>query len=146
LKVTETVDVGGTLVAPLAGVVLVTVGGESTVNEKVELALIGVPAETSVTWLATTVAVHTAPAGRFADGVSVKLVAPPGGAGPIVNASGVPVGHCSVKADAVTFTALLKLTVMVADASTAVAPLAGVVEVTVGGESVVNEAVTLAAR
>ena len=49
----------------------------------------------------------------------------------------VPAGHSSLNAAAVTLTALLKFTVIVAVARTFVAPFVGVVVVTVGGASTV---------
>src|SRR5689334_328439 len=96
-------------------------------------------ASTSVTWLATTVTVQVAPAGRFAEGWSVKLVA--GEAGLTEKATGVPVGHSILKAEPVTLTLSLKVTVTLVLATTFVAPLAGVVLVTVGGVSTVKLAV-----
>jgi hypothetical protein len=94
---------------------------------------------------ATAVAVHIVPAGRLAFGVSVKLVAPPGGAGLRVKAEGVPLGHSRVNADAVTFTALLKLNATALVTCTAVALLVGVVEDTVGAVSTVKLIATFAA-
>jgi len=64
--------------------------------------------------------------------VRVNVVTPPGGTGARVNAIGVPVGHSSLNAEAVTLTALLNTTVTVVLASTFVAVLAGVVLVTTG--------------
>ena len=93
----------------------------------------------SVICEATTVTVHVTPAGSGLLGVSVNVVAPPGGAGESVNGSGVPVGHSSVNALAVTFTGLLNVTAGVVLASTFVAPSAGVVLLTLGGVSTVNE-------
>jgi hypothetical protein len=145
LKVTETVLLGDTSVAPLVGLVEATVGGVSMVKLQVKSLASGVPALTSVTWLAATVAVQTTPAGRFALGVKVKELAPPGGAGEIVKLSGVPLGHWRVNAVPVTLTAALKLTVSVVEADTDVAPFAGLTLVTVGAVSIVKVAVTLAA-
>ena len=82
---------------------------------------------------------HVTPAGSGLDGVNANVLTPPGGAGESVNGSGVPVGHSSVNALAVTFTGLLNVTAGVVLASTFVAPFAGVVLVTVGGVSIVNE-------
>jgi hypothetical protein len=92
LNVTDGVALASTLVAPFAGVVLDTVGGVSTVNEKLKSDDGCVPAR-SVICDATAVTVHTAPAGSGLDGVNANVVAPPGGAGPSVNATGVPAGH-----------------------------------------------------
>jgi hypothetical protein len=99
-----------------------------------------VPA-TSDTCDATTVTVQTVPAGNGAVGVNVNVVAGPGGDGLTENALGVAVGHSSLNAFAVTFTALLNETDGVTLASTAVSPLFGVVRVTLGGVSIVNEKV-----
>src|SRR5436305_9712546 len=97
------------------------------------------PASTSVTWLATTVAVQVTPPGRLAVGWRTKELA--GEAGVTVKATGVPVGHSSLKAEAVTLTGSLKLIVTVVFGLTLVAPLAGVVVVTAGAASVVKEKV-----
>ena len=80
--------------------------------------------------------VQTVPLGRFAFGVSVKLV---DGDELSVYASGVPVGHSRLNelVDAVTCSE--KLTVTVDVVATPVAPFVGTVLDTVGGWSVVNE-------
>src|SRR5690242_17191368 len=95
-------------------------------------------ASASLTLAAATVTVQTVPTSRLLLGVSVKLVA-----GPLpvvlVKATGVPVGHSTANALAVTFTGSLKLTVIFAPTATPVAPVIGVVEVTVGAASVLNE-------
>jgi hypothetical protein len=137
LNVTWIVLVGAMLIALFAGFVLFTVGGTSTVNEAVKSLVIFWPASTSVTWLATTVTVQTAPPGRFAVGRNTKLAA--GEAGVTVKAIGVPTGHASVNAVPVTFTASLKFTVTVLGVATFVAPFAGVVLLTLGGASTVKE-------
>ena len=82
---------------------------------------------------------HVTPAGSGELGVSANVLAPPGGAGDSVNATGVPTGQASVNALAVTFTGLLNVTDRGPLAGTPVAPLAGVVPDTVGGVSTVNE-------
>src|SRR5262249_14209514 len=82
------------------------------------------------------VAVHATPPGSGEVGCSTKLVA--GEAGVTVNATGVPVGHSSLNAVPVTFTCSLKLIVTVVFGGTVVAPLAGDVEETDAGRSVVN--------
>ena len=138
LKLTTTVVDASTDVAPLVGVVLLTVGGESVVKEAVEFAAMCVPARLAIC-AATAVATQVVPAGRFAEGVSVNVVAPPGGDGESVNAFEVPEGHSRVKAEAVTFTAALKVNDTVVFRPTLVAPLVGVVLDTVGGASTVNE-------
>jgi hypothetical protein len=82
-----------------------------------------------------TVTVQVVPAGRFAVGISVKAVAPPGGGGAMLNVSRVFRGHSSLNAAGLTFTSLLKLMVTVESSPTEMAPFAGTVEVTVGAES-----------
>ena len=62
-----------------------------------------------------------------------------------MKATGVPIGQASVNDDGVALTGSLKLTVIVAPTMTLVAPLAGVVEVTVGGVFTVKVATTSAA-
>src|SRR5919206_176347 len=83
-----------------------------------------------------TVIVQTVPAGRFADGVSVNDVA---GDEVCENAFEVPVGHSIVNAFDVALTDSLKVIWIVVSRATSVAPSAGVVVVTAGAESVVNE-------
>ena len=68
----------------------------------------------------------------------VKVATPPGAAGATAKATGVPVGHSSLKPGAVMLTALLKVKLTVAFSATAVAPFAGTVEETVGGVSMVK--------
>src|SRR5690606_40046959 len=87
----------------------------------------------SVTCEAITFALHSVPAGRLADGVSVTLAA---GVAEDVKPMGVPAGHSSENAPALALTDSLKPTVMAAVGCTAVAPLAGLVEMTVGNELV----------
>ena len=96
----------------------------------------------SVTCEATTVRVQATPPGRLAVGWSTKVVA--GEAGVTVKATGVPLGHSSVKADAVTLTCLSKVTVTVPVSGTFVAPFAGVVLATVGAASTVRVNVWMA--
>src|SRR5262245_2149846 len=95
------------------------------------------PTSVSVTWLATTVTVQVTPPRNGEVGCSTKLEA--GEDGVTVNALGVPTGHSSLNAVPVTFTCSLKLIVIVVFGGTVVAPLAGKVEETDGGRSVVNE-------
>jgi hypothetical protein len=134
LNVTVGATPASTFVAPPTGLVPVTVGGLSTVNEKLESAAIPVPTR-SATCAATTVTVHVVPAGKLDVGVNVNVATPPGGDGLNVNASGVPLGHSSLNAPDATFTGLLNVTVGATPASTLVAPSTGVVLDTVGGES-----------
>ena len=84
---------------------------------------------------------HVTPAGSGLDGVNANVLTPPGGLGDSVNGSGVPVGHSSVNALAVTFTGSLNVTAGVIVAITLVAPSAGTVLLTVGGVSILNEKV-----
>ena len=84
-----------------------------------------------------TVMVQTVPAGRFVVGVSVNVVA---GDDVCEKLSGVPVGHSIVNALLVALTDSLKLMSIVVSRATSVAPLAGVVLLTLGAAScVVNE-------
>src|SRR5207244_8632520 len=84
-----------------------------------------------------TVMVQTVPAGRFVVGVSVNVVA---GDEVCEKLSGVPVGHSIVNALLVALTDSLKLMSIVVSRATSVAPLAGVVPLTLGAAScVVNE-------
>jgi hypothetical protein len=76
------------------------------------------------------------PAGSELVGVSVKELA---GDELVLNAIGVPVGHSTLKALPVAFTDSLKLTVIAEPALTSAAVSTGLVVVTVGGMSVVNE-------
>src|SRR5215212_4234692 len=94
----------------------------------------GSPASTSVTFAATTVTVQSSPAGRFADGVNVKLEA--GETDRLKGRAPEPVGHSIVNELSVALTGSLKLTVMVAAGTAAVAPLMGVVLGTLGAASV----------
>jgi hypothetical protein len=84
---------------------------------------------------ASTATVQTTPAGSAELGVSVKLVA---GEAESVNARGEPTGHSSANELVLALTLSLKLTVIVALVATPVAPLAGVVLVTVGAASVLK--------
>src|SRR5207244_8085118 len=81
-----------------------------------------------------TVMVQTVPAGRFDVGVSVIVVA---GEEDCEKASGVPVGHSIVKAVFVALIDSLKLIWIVVSRATSVAPLAGVVVLTLGAASCV---------
>src|SRR6185503_307578 len=93
-------------VAPLIGTVVVTWGAASVLKLNTKLAAIvsgGSLASASVTWAATTVTVQVTPLGKLLVGLSTKLLAGPV---PVVllKATGVPTGHSSVNALAVTFT------------------------------------------
>src|SRR5579859_3627997 len=92
--------------------------------------------DASLTWFATTVTVQTVSAGRFAVGVSVY-----DDAGELDSEYeiGVPVGHSRVNELVVADTDFEKLTVIVEFSGTFVDVSAGVVEVTDGGVSTVNE-------
>src|SRR6266536_1525715 len=84
-----------------------------------------------------TVMVQTVPAGRFAVGVSVIVVA---GEDDCEKLSGVPVGHSIENALFVALIDSLKFTSIVASRATSVAPSAGFVLLTNGAAScVVNE-------
>jgi hypothetical protein len=81
--------------------------------------------------------VHVVASGRLPAGSSVTV--DPGE--PLtVKGSGVPVGHSMVKELALAVALSLKVTSMLLELATSVAPSAGLVLVTLGGESeVVNE-------
>src|SRR5215213_4862034 len=97
----------------------------------------GSPASTSVISAALTVTVHWTPMGRSEVGLSVKVLE---GLAESAKACVLPgVGHSMEKELVVAFTLSLKLTTMLTLAATPVAPLVGVVVVTDGGESTVNE-------
>src|ERR1700687_688072 len=80
LKVTAIVGLSATAVAPFDGVVETTSGAESVVNETtwVRAPNSWSPELTAVTCDAVTSKRQEAPAGRRANGVSVKVVVPPG--------------------------------------------------------------------
>src|SRR5215470_2903500 len=100
----------------------------------------GSPASTSVTFDATTVTVQTVPTGKSEVGSRTKLLVPPGAAGVTLKAIGVETGHSIVNAvESWIFTFSLKLIVMLVLVATCVAPLVGMVDVTEGGVSMVNE-------
>src|SRR5262245_5451914 len=103
---------GSTSEAPSVGVVVVTAGAASVVNEKSKSAAMvsgGSTVSTSLTWFATTMTEQSVPSGRSASGFSV--IDEPGE--PLsVNAVGVPVGHASVNAPAEAVTGSLKVTMM----------------------------------
>src|SRR5438876_554213 len=122
-KLTATVVLGLTLLAPLVGTVLDTVGRVLTVKEVETSAGRCWPASTSVTWRATTVPVQVTGGGSAEVGWRTKLEA--GEAGVTVKAMDVPVGHSSLKAVPVTFTDSEKLMVIVAEGFTLTAPLVG---------------------
>src|SRR6266536_2797107 len=126
--------------APSAGVVLVTEGAASAVvNEKTVLAAGwsgGSPLSTSLIPAASTVTVQTVASGRSALGFRVIVAVPE----PLTaKLWALPVGHSSVNEPPVAVTGSLKLATMFALGSTAVAPSAGLVVVTVGAASAVNE-------
>jgi hypothetical protein len=97
----------------------------------------------SLIWFAITVTVQTVPDGRFVVGVSVIVVA---GEEDCEKLIGVPVGHSIVNAVFVALIDSLKLMSMTVSRATSVAPLAGVVLLTLGAAScVVNEKLAFAA-
>ena len=67
---------------------------------------------------------------------------PPGGAGVRTKVRGVPIGHSSAKALAVTFTLWSKVTVMLVSAAMVVAVSVGLVVCTTGGVSLTVVKVT----
>src|SRR5690348_9880441 len=91
----------------------------------------------SVTCAATTVTVQTLPIGRLPVGSSVKLVAGPV---PVVllNATGVPAGHSSVKALAVTSRSEERRVGKEGRTGGPVAEFTGAVAATLGAASVVK--------
>src|ERR1700688_3775682 len=91
----------------------------------------------SVTVLATTVTVQLLSNGRLVDGWSTERAA--GEAGVTVKLGAAPGEQASMKVEPVTVTDLLKLIVIVLATGTLVAPLAGLVLVTVGGVSTTND-------
>src|SRR5436190_1040519 len=96
----------------------------------------GSTASTSLIWFAIKVGGETVRAGRLLVGSSVidekgEPLTP--------KLWGEPLGHSIVNELPLAFTGSLKLTVMLLLGSTAVAPLAGLVLVTVGALSVVKE-------
>src|SRR5215813_10846570 len=106
----------------------------------------GSPASTSVTFEATTVTVQTVPTGKSEVGSSTKLLVPPGAAGVTLKVTGVETGHSTVNAvESWILTFSLKLIVMFVFVATCVAPFVGMVLVTEGGVSRVNEKTKLAA-
>ncbi len=114
---------------------LVMAGAVPVVNPNTKLAAMFWPASASVTCAATTVTVQSVPCGSGALGVSVNVVE---GDAESVKACGLAIGHWTVKEAVVALTDSEKLTVTVVAGFTAVAPLTGTVEVTVGSVSVVK--------
>jgi len=103
-------------------------------NEKGSSEASGEPAPSAIS-LAWTVTVHVVPAGSELVGVSVYELA---GELLALKATGVPDGHSIENALPVALTLLEKLIVIV-ELGTASEPSAGLVVVTVGGMSTVNE-------
>ena len=93
----------------------------------------------SVICVAMAVTVQVVLGGSALEGVSTTLVVSlAGSTGLLLNVTGVPTGHSTVKAPVATSTCSLKFSVMVAPVLTPVAPLVGLVLVTVGGGSPVE--------
>src|ERR687883_438040 len=134
-----------TSVAPSAGLVVLTLGAAScVVNENEWLAAGwsgGSPVSVSLMFAATAVTVQFAALGRSESGSSVIELVPE----PLTWNVCVLLSHEIVNELEVTSTASLKFTVMFAEGSTSVALSAGVVVVTAGAESVVNEKLKSAA-
>src|ERR1044071_4406989 len=98
---------------------------------------------TSVTSVLSTCTAQVVPPGRSAVGLSVKTLVPPGAEGESAKGMSVPAGHSILKVLAVTLTFSLKVTVMLADGSAPLAPLVGVVAVTVGAASTLSVTVAV---
>src|SRR5689334_18801248 len=92
--------------------------------------------EASVIFVLSTPTVQTVRKGSGLVGVSVYE---PAGEELVLKLSGVPVGHSSENAPLAAATDFEKLIVIVELALTSVAPFVGLVVVTAGGTSVVNE-------
>src|SRR2546423_225785 len=92
-------------------------------------------ASASLIWVALTVTVQTVAFGRSDVGSSVIVLVPL----PLTEKVCGLLSHEIVNELVVTSTGSLKSTVMFAVGSTLLAPLSGVVAVTIGAESVVNE-------
>lgn len=144
LKVIEIGAEGAAFTAPLVGEVTVTVGATSVVNEKVKSAAGGVPRESWI-WAAEAFTMHGVPAGQLVEGVSVKVEAVPGSVGDTVNDC-AELGQTTLKAVDWAVTDSLKVIEITCEMGTPVAPLIGIVEVTCGGWSVVNETVVSVPR
>src|ERR671926_1012822 len=138
LKVIWIVVSRATSVAPSAGVVVLTLGAAScVVNEKLVFAAGwsgGSPVSVSLMFAATAVTVQLVAPGRSESGLSVIELVPE----PLTEKVCAPPQEI-VNELVVTSTASLKFTVMSVAGSTSVALSAGVVVVTAGAESVVNE-------
>src|SRR5690242_14622254 len=124
-----------TCVAPFVGMVLMTEGGLSSVNEKTKLAAMlsgGSFVSWSVTCAAKIVVVHVSPAAKSEFGLIVKVVGPP-----VTTVSAtlrVPLVVQTIWNQLpVTFTGSLKVSDRFVLADWFVAPLVGVVAVTDGG-------------
>jgi hypothetical protein len=90
--------------------------------------------------------VQIVPTGKSDVGSRTKLFVPPGATGVTLKAIGVATGHSTVNAvESRIFTFSLKLIVMLVLVATCVAPFVGIVVVTAGGVSMVNEKTKLAA-
>src|SRR5215207_4607600 len=126
-------------VAPLVGIVVVTAGGVSIVKAKTKLAAIlsgGSLVSWSVTWAAKTVTVQVSPFVKSVFGLIVKMLGPP-----VTTVSAtlrVPLLPQTIWNQLpVTLTGSLKVTLRLVFVARLVAPLVGVVAVTVGAASTV---------
>src|SRR5918911_1887928 len=139
LKVTWIVVSRATSVAPSAGLVVDTLGAASCVVKEKEWFAAGwsggSPVSLSLMFAATAVTVQFAVGGRSESGTSVIELVPE----PLTWNVCALLSQEIVNELEVTSTASLKFTVMFAVGSTSVALSAGVVVVTAGAESVVNE-------
>ena len=143
VNVTVSVTFAGWEVAPPAGNVERTAGAASTVKVKTWSAGIvsgGSAASRSETSAATTVAWQTSPPAKSTDGSSVNVDTLPI-TEPFVVSCVPEVAQTTRIQFPVGETGSLKLTVTVAFAATAVAPSAGIVDVTTGGASRSNRSV-----
>lgn len=143
LKLITMLALRATPVAPLAGEVLVTVGGASVVKVKILLDTIvsgGSAVSASVIRSAHTVTVQVEPAGRLAFGSSVALVA----GDVLTRLNGTASGQAIENELTLKFTLSLKLITMLPSVAKFEAPFVGEVLVTVGGASVVKLKTSLA--
>jgi hypothetical protein len=142
LKVAEIVVLTATPVAPFTGIVEMTVGGGAVVKVHTKLAASAAPVGSFAP--VVIVAMYRVLVARMVVGVNVAVVP----AKLTVPATGVAPGPTRVKVVALmvaAFMASLKVAEIVVLMGTAVDPLTGTVEITVGGEAVVKVHTKLAA-
>jgi hypothetical protein len=143
LNVAEIVASAATVVASLSGTVDITVGGEAVVNVHTKLAASAVPVGSFAP--VVIVAMYRVAVARTAVGVNVAVV-------PVYVAvpdTGVAPGPVKMNVAAVIVAESipsLKVAEMAVFTATAVVPLAGIVEMTVGGTPVVKVQAKLAAN